>query len=146
MRKMIMAAVVAGMTYLAASGAQADSIWSKGWDQRSEYWKYSTWIYTSIRANFGVWPVAWGHTAGIVYTDDGWATATWQNARWVANVNNPYGGQDEAWEVYLFGGGCQQMGCGFTPFTFEYALYVQNSSGQWTWDNNRGMNYRVNMQ
>ena len=140
---MMMALAVAGLLTMPVLG-HAESIWYKGWSDRYDYSKYATYQYTSIKADIGVWPVAYGHTAGAVYTDDGWATVNWVNAQWVANVPNAFGGQDEAWKVYLLGGNtCGQMGCGFTPFTFEFALYVRNAAGQTTWANNGGQNYRV---
>lgn len=142
----IKAVVMAGALAMAAGASRAETIWYKGWGDRFDYSKYASWQYTSVAVDFGVWPVAPGHTAGAVYTDDGWATVTWQGAQWVANVNNPYGSRDEAWSVRLFGGGCPTMGCGFTPFTFEFALYVQNSAGAWAWDNNRGLNHRISIR
>jgi hypothetical protein len=61
-------------------------------------------------------------------------------------VSNPYGGQDEAWITYLLGGNtCPTFGCSFTPFTFEFALYVQNAQGQWKWANNGGQNFRISL-
>ncbi len=137
-------ALIVGLL-IAAGSVQAESIWYKGHGDRQSYSKYATVQYVSEKVDFGVWPVAPGHSAGAVYTDDGWATATWGTAKWDANVQNPYGGQDEAWSVRLFGGGADYIGQPFQPFTFEFALYVANSAGQWFWANNSGMNYRINI-
>ena len=35
------------------------------------------------------------------------------------------------------------MGQPFSPFTFEFALYVKNSSNQMFWDSKGGMNHRI---
>jgi hypothetical protein len=136
--------VIIGLGLVAGSMAsKAEVIWYKGHGDRQSYTKYSTVQYVSERVDFGVWPVAYGHTAGSVYTDDGWTTATWATAKWEANVSNPYGGQDESWSVRLFGGGSDYIGQPFQPFTFEFALYVKNSSNQMFWENNGGMNHRI---
>lgn len=147
MKKALLTLLVAGGMALGLAGSsQAESIWYKGWGDRFEYSYHTSYQYTSIKVSFGVWPVAPGHTAGAVYTDDGWATVNWSKAQWEANVSNPYGGQDEAWITYLLGGNtCPTFGCSFTPFTFEFALYVQNAQGQWKWANNGGQNFRVSL-
>ena len=143
--KKFLAILTLGMMMLAGS-VQAEAIWFKKVDGRYDYTKYATWLATQLKIDFGVWPVAYGHTAGAVYTDNGWATVRWQNAQWQANVGNPYGGQDEAWSVWISGTGPngQYMGQPFTPFTIEYALYV-TANNQWFWDNNGGQNHRYNV-
>ena len=137
---------VAGLMLAAGSfsAAQAEVIWFKKVDGRYDYTKYATWLATQLKVDFGVWPVAYGHTAGVVYTDNGWATAHWQTANWQANVQGPYGGWDEAWSVWFSASGenGKYVGQPFSPFTIEYALYVSNANGDWAWDNNGGMNYR----
>jgi len=141
---MTIKAMVAAIGLIVAAGSvNAESIWYKGHGDRQSYSKYATVQYVSERVDFGVWPVAPGHTAGAVYTDDGWTTVTWATAKWEANVNNPYGGQDESWSVRLFGGGAEYIGQPFSPFTFEFALYVKNSANQMFWDSNGGMNHRI---
>lgn len=142
--KLRLMAVMLGLGVMAGTmTSQAEAIWYKGHGDRQSYTKYSTVQYVSENITFGVWPVAWGHTAGAVYTDDGWATALWATAKWDANVANPYGGLDESWSVRMFGGGASYIGQPFEPFTFEFALYVSNANGQWFWDNNGGMNHHI---
>jgi len=142
-------AVIVGCLLVAGSftGAHAESIWFKQVGGRYDYTKYATWLATQLRVDFGVWPVAYGHTAGVVYTDNGWATAKWQTANWQANVQGPYGGWDEAWSVWFSASGTngQYVGQPFSPFVIEYALYVSDANGTWTWDNNSGQNYRYNV-
>lgn len=146
MRKLILAVFAAHAWLGGLSVARAETIWYQGWGDRFDYNYRTSYQYTSVQARFGVWPVAYGHSAGVVFTDDGWATVNWKNAEWVANVPNPYGGRDESWKVFLLGGRtCQTFGCSFTPFTFEFALYVQNAQGQWFWDNNHGFNHRIDL-
>ena len=126
-----------------AGSVNAESIWYKGHGDRQSYSKYATVQYVSENITFGVWPVAPGHSAGAVYTDDGWQTVIWGTAKWDTNLSNPYGGQDEAWSVRMFGGGADYIGQPFAPFTFEFALYVKNSANQMFWDSNGGMNHRI---
>ena len=145
-KKLMMLAMVAAGLMAAPVSSKGESIWYKGYGDRWDYTKYATYQYTNLKVDFGVWPMAYGHTAGAVYTDDGWTTVNWGTGQWVANVANPFGGQDEAWKVYLLGGNtCGQMGCGFTPFTFEFALYVKNSANQTFWNNNGGSNCRITL-
>ena len=144
MKKLLIAWTVAGVLSAFAGAARAETLWYKWADGKYSVSKYATNLYTGIRAHFGVWPVAWGHSAGAVFTDDGWASVNWTDASWEANVANGFGGRDEQWGVWMLGGnGGQYIGQPFVPFTFEFALYVRNSSGQWFWDNNRGMNHRI---
>ena len=147
MKKIILWAVLAAAG-LGIGSASAETIWKKSATRTYDYTKYGTWIYTDLRVEYGVWPVAFGHTSGSVWTDDGWQTVRWSTGQWVANVSNPYGGQDEAWAVDMLAGGPngRSMGQAFTPFTVEYALYVKNAAGQWAWDNNGGQNHRFYVQ
>ena len=132
---------------VAAVSAEAESIWFKGFGARYDYEKYGTWLATQIRGDFGVWPVAPNHSAGAVYTDNGWLNAYWTDAQWQANVRNPYGGLDEAWSVWVSASGTngRSIGSPFMPFVIETAVYVRNGSGQWSWDNNQGYNYRYHV-
>lgn len=123
--------------------ADAESIWLKEVVGRYDYTKYATWLATQLEIDFGVYPLAAGHSAGSVYTDDGWVTANWNDASWKYNVQGPYGGWDESWKVYIGGSGDngQQIGQDFIPFNIEYALYVTDANGNWYWDNNGGNNH-----
>ncbi len=137
MKKYIL--VLAAVLGLAASSARAEVLWPIA---SSVYHRSYNNTYLDTQANlyFGVWPVAWGHTAGAVFTVDGWATAKWSNAGWLANVNNSFGGQDENWNLTMTG---RNNSAGYAPITFEYALYVKTQAGQWFWANNGGNNYRI---
>ncbi len=144
MKKLLKMLAMGAVLGLAAGAVQAETIWFKKVDGRYDYTKYATWLATQLKVDFGVWPVAPGHTAGTVYTDDGWQSVMWSRpAEWQANVQNPYGGYDEAWSVWFSASGenGQYMGQPFTPFTIEYALYVTDAGGNWYWDNNGGQNY-----
>jgi len=134
--KNLLAAIV-GLA-VCAGVSRAEVIWSIN---QNVYHRSHANVYmdTVAESTFGVWPVAWGHRAGAVYTTDGWQTVKWSNAGWLANVNNPFGGLDENWRVSMQG----STGGGYSPITFEYALYVVNSAGDWSWDNNRGYNHRI---
>ncbi len=146
----LMAGLVVGMALGlgSVSSSQAEAIWFKKVDGRYDYWKYATYLATQLKIDFGVWPVAPGHTAGAVFTDDGWATAKWQPAEWQANVQGPFGGWDEAWSVWVTvgGGHGQYVSQPFTPYWVEFALYVRDHYGNWTWDNNGGMNHRYHVK
>jgi len=149
MKKTFVALLLGAVVALGTlADARAESIWFKQVANRYDYTKYATWLAVQLKIDFGVWPVAPGHSAGAVFTDDGWATAIWQGAHWQANVQSPYGGTDEAWSVWISATGenGQYMGQQLTPFTIEYALYVSNANGQWFWDNNSGMNYEYYVQ
>jgi len=141
---LLLGAVVALGT---VADARSESIWFKKVDGRYDYTKYATWLAVQLKIDFGVWPVANGHTAGAVYTDNGWASAYWQTAHWQANVQGPYGGWDEAWSVWISasGGHGQYVGQPFSPFVIEFALYVTDANGNWYWDNNGGQNHRYNV-
>ncbi|MBP7830693.1 MAG: hypothetical protein KA248_12330 [Kiritimatiellae bacterium] len=145
MKKLATLTLIASIGLFAGSNkADAEQVWFKGFGARYDYVKYGTWLATQIRGDIGVWPVASGHTAGAVYTDNGWKNVYWTDAKWQSNVQNPYGGLDEAWNVWLSASGPngRYMGMPFTPFVIETAVYVRNASGQWSWDNNVGYNYR----
>lgn len=132
--------VTAAMT----SAVCADAIWFKEVANRYDYTKYATWIMTQLKVDFGVWPVAAGHEAGAVYTDDGWETVYWQPAEWEYNAQGPFGGWDEHWAVWMNASGenGQYMGQDLVPFTVEFALYVTDAEGNWYWDNNNDWNYQ----
>jgi len=144
MKKTFVALMLGAVVALGSlADARAESIWFKQVSNRYDYTKYATWLATQLVIDFGVWPVAAGHTAGAVYTDDGWATVIWQGAHWQANVQGPFGGWDEAWKVWISASGenGQYMGQQLTPFTIEFALYVTDANNNWYWDNNSGANY-----
>lgn len=145
MKKLIIGIAIAGILFGAGLlAANAEAIWYKWYDGKYSSYKYATYLYTGIEVHFGVWPVAPGHSAGAVFTDDGWNTVMWQEAAWESNIDNPYGGQDEQWGVWMLGGnGGQYMGQDFTPFTFEFALYVNDQYGNQYWANNGGANYQI---
>lgn len=148
MKKGFIALIASAVVALGTlADARAESIWLKGVAGRFDYTKYATWIATQLEIDFGVWPVAYGHTAGSVFTDDGWATAAWQTAAWKYNTQGPYGGWDESWKVYISASGENgaYVGQPFSPFVIEYALYVTDASGNWYWDNNGGYNHVYNV-
>ena len=96
---------------------------------------------TTVSVHFGVWPVAFGHSAGVVYTDDAWKTVRWDRARWVENVPNEYGGWDEIWRWY---NGCVSVRHPWEPKPkIWFALYVDDTLGNRTWDNSDGWNYEL---
>ncbi|MBU0677759.1 MAG: hypothetical protein KJ626_06550 [Verrucomicrobia bacterium] len=144
-RPTIGALLICGAILLSAVVGKAETVWFKNAGDRYDYNYMGSWIYTSVMVNFGVWPVAAGHSAGTVYTADGWRTAFWGEASWVANVPNLYGGNDEAWRVRLFGNGGNGnfAGARFVPFAFEFALYVDDQYGARYWGNNGGLNYQI---
>ena len=132
MKKIVVMALLA---MVGAGVVQAEHIWVKS----KQYVRY---VYNGFgpgeagfKAKFGVWPVAAGHTAGAVWTPDGWTTVRWATASWCRNVTGPYGNVDEEWNV-----GYQST---FIPNSFSFAVYVVNSAGVWTWDNNNGLNHTV---
>ena len=92
-------------------------------------------LWTKLKVDLGVWPVAPKHKVGSVWTVDQWQTVRWAEAVWKKNKPNPYGGYDEIWEV--------EMVDSLTPapVKFWYALYVEDSQGMRVWDNNNGHNY-----
>ncbi|MBU0679732.1 MAG: hypothetical protein KJ626_16640 [Verrucomicrobia bacterium] len=100
---------------------------------------HNVYMGTVASCYMGVWPVAPGHTAGSVYTDDGWQTVKWSSAGWLANVTGPYGNIDENWSLEMSG----YHGGGYSPITFEFALYVTDQWGNWYWDNNGGANHQI---
>ncbi len=146
--KKTMIALVLGAMLAGTAAVQAESIWNKGVAARYDYTKYATWLATQLKVDFGVWPCAWGHSTGAVYTDNGWQKVMWANGQWEKNVAGPFGGWDESWTVYIGGTGPngQYMGQKLIPFSIDYALYVKNGAGQWFWDNNKGMNYRYDVK
>lgn len=137
--------LIAGLIVCAAmtSAAPAETIWFKQVANRYDYVKYATWIMTQLKVEFAVWPVAPGHGAGAVFTDDGWESVFWQPAQWEYNAQGPFGDWDEHWAVWINASGenGQYMGQSLTPFNIEFALYVTDANDQWYWDNNNGWNY-----
>ena len=105
-------------------------------DNPSWYSQHGHRVWTVLEVTFGVWPVASGHQAGVVWTVDGWQTARWTPAGWAQNVPNAYGGYDEIWRASLNAGATPG------PVPFWYALYIQDSQGRRRWDNNGGWNYQ----
>lgn len=93
-------------------------------------------LAAGLQVYFGVWPVALGHTAGAVWTCDGWKTTNWGQAHWVQNVANQFGGFDECWELNI-------LNVVESPVRFWYALWVDDSQGCRHWDNNHGWNYET---
>ena len=122
------------------SVAEAETIWLTS-SRASEWSSYGIQEVTEATVCFGVWPVAPGHTAGIVYTDDAWATVTWDTASWSTNVPNAYGSYDERW--------CWYEKYASIRYAYEpkpkiwFAIYVDDADGNRTWDNNDGWNYEV---
>lgn len=132
--------IVIGLVFFAAViSATAESIWQIRQDG-GKFSAYGMYVGQGVKAGFGVWPVASGHSAGAVWTFDGWSTVIWTDASWCENVQGPYGSWDEHWVVPMYvpkewtGGGIQDV-------SVNYALYVDNAQGQRFWDNNAGMNY-----
>lgn len=91
---------------------------------------------TGMEVRFGVWPVAPGHHAGVVWTADRWTSTNWTDASWDTNVPNDFGGYDESWlaEISCYIDGDRR---------FWYALWVKDGDGVMHWDNNRGWNYET---
>ncbi|MCY1014565.1 carbohydrate-binding protein [Pyxidicoccus sp. MSG2] len=94
-------------------------------------------VFYQFQLNTGVWPVAPGHTVGVVYTWDHWQTAQWGTLSWQSNQSNAYGSQDEVWR------GAFNIPPNLTFTTVEYAIYVDDASGHRTWNNNNGQNFSV---
>ncbi len=139
MRKMLMMAALAVAAVLSVETASANAIWqirSTG----GQYHRYGMYVGQGAKAQFGVWPVAPGHSAGAVWTWDGWNTVRWREANWCWNQQGPYGNWDEVWLVAMW-----LSPDDYGPWTVDitYALYVDNQYGQRFWDNNNGMNYTL---
>jgi hypothetical protein len=100
----------------------------------------SSYIYSNIHLKVGVWPVAPGHKVGFVYTYDRWATAHWGTLQWSHNAPNAYGSQDEIWTTNTL---VTIPGEWRTPSTIDFAIYVEDASGNRTWNNNNGWNFQL---
>ncbi len=94
-------------------------------------------VFSGSRLPTGVWPVAPGHTAGVVYTWDNWQSAQWATLTWQYNQPNAYGSQDEVWK------GDFEIPPYLSFAVIEYAIYVDDSAGNRTWNNNSGQNFVV---
>jgi hypothetical protein len=95
-------------------------------------------MFYAFKLTSGVWPVAPGHTAGVVYTWDNWQTAQWGTLTWKFNQPNAYGTQDEVWA------GRFNVPPYISPIiVIQYAIYVDDANGNRTWNNNNGQNFVV---
>ncbi|MFP2930807.1 hypothetical protein ACLESO_37535 [Pyxidicoccus sp. 3LG] len=92
-------------------------------------------VIHQFKLTTGVWPVAPGHTAGVVYTWDNWQTAQWGTLTWQYNAPNAYGSNDEVWK------GSFQVPPTVSFTSIQYAIYVDDASGNRTWNNNNGQNF-----
>ncbi|WP_164012350.1 carbohydrate-binding protein [Pyxidicoccus trucidator] len=94
-------------------------------------------VFYQFQLTTGVWPVAPGHTAGVVYTWDNWQTTQSATLAWQSNQPNAYGSQDEVWNGRF----------NIPPYisfsAVQYAIYVDDASGNRTWNNNSGQNFVV---
>lgn len=100
----------------------------------------SSYVYSNIYLQVGVWPVAPGHKVGIVYSYDRWATSHWAELTWSHNAPNAYGSLDEVWMMNHL---LTIPGEWRTPSTIDFAIYVEDASGNRTWNNNNGWNFRL---
>jgi len=91
-------------------------------------------ICGGFEVEIGIWPVALGHTIGLVWTPDQWHGVYWTNAIWIYNIQNNYGSYDEIWKATIDYKADH-------PVSFWYALYAIDTHGNWYWDNNNGWNY-----
>ncbi len=94
-------------------------------------------VFREFRVTTGVWPVAPGHTAGVVYTWDNWQTTQWGTLTWQYNAANAYGSQDEVWK------GSFLIPPHVSWSSVQYAIYVDDAAGNRTWNNNNGQNFVV---
>ncbi len=131
--------LVGAAVLLSVVSASAEAIW-KIQDDGGKFTLKGVYLGQGVKAKFGVWPVAAGHSAGAVWTHNGWSSVHWTDASWCENVQGPYGGWDEHWLVAMF---VQPTWTGGGPVdvNVNYALYVDNAAGERSWDNNGGMNY-----
>jgi hypothetical protein len=90
------------------------------------------------RIEFGLWPVAPGHRAGVVWTCDDWVTTNLAEGHWSANVSGNVGAYNEYWIVEL------NYYARWTARLW-YALYVDDFTGTRHWDNNQGWNYETSL-
>ena len=94
-------------------------------------------VFYVFRLTTGVWPVAPGHTAGVVYSWDNWQTHRSGTLTWQSNQANAYGTQDEVWK------GDFEIPPTVSFSSIQYAIYVDDASGNRTWNNNHGQNFVV---
>ena len=92
-------------------------------------------VIYSFKVTTGVWPVAPGHTVGVVYTWNSWLTSKWGTLTWQYNQPNAYGTQDEVWQ------GSFEIPPYGSDGSIQYAIYVDDASGNRTWNNNSGQNF-----
>jgi hypothetical protein len=145
-----LAAIVA---YVAGAQGESDA---PGFSERKKTMAEQIWVkqasggvmeagggysFSGFRIDAGVWPVAPGHRVGIVYTSDGWRTATWGTFSWQSNNDNDYGSQDELWSFKWVSGNPYVF-----PSSVQYAIYVDDAYGNRSWNNNGGWNYEVHLR
>lgn len=94
-------------------------------------------VIYQFQLSTGVWPVAPGHSAGVVYSWDNWQTAQWAALQWANNEPNAYGSQDEVWYGHF------EIPPYVSFSTIQFAFYVDDASGNRTWNNNNGQNFVV---
>ncbi|MFP2904377.1 hypothetical protein ACLESD_04840 [Pyxidicoccus sp. 3LFB2] len=94
-------------------------------------------VFHQVQLVTGVWPVAPGHKAGVVYTWDNWQTAHWAELQWTHNEPNAYGSQDEVWY------GSFVPPPHISTSGIQFAIYVDDALGNRTWNNNNGQNFVV---
>ncbi|NBD08962.1 MULTISPECIES: carbohydrate-binding protein [Corallococcus] len=94
-------------------------------------------VFRQFQLTTGVWPVAPGHSVGVVYTWDHWQTTQWGTLTWRNNTPNASGSQDEVWA------GRFNVPPTVSFTAIEYAIYVDDASGHRTWNNNNGQNFVV---
>ena len=140
-RKSVAMAIVAAVCLLGGNRARGEVIWYKG-GAAGHNFQYGSYAGTAVGVTFGVWPVAPGHSAGAVWTTDGWRTVHWSPAQWAQNVPGSAGNLDEEWRW------AETITCTPTPAYgtqtyIWFAVYVDNQSGQRSWDNNNGWNYQL---
>lgn len=92
-------------------------------------------VFRQFSLTTGVWPVAPGHTAGVVYSWDNWQTVQWGTLTWQYNQANAYGSSDEVWS------GNFNIPPYLSVTAIQYAIYVDDASGNRTWNNNNGQNF-----
>lgn len=131
--------VMAAAFLVSVSISWSEAIWQIQHDG-GKFYVSGFYLGQGVKAKFGVWPVAAGHSTGAVWTHNGWSSVHWATGYWCENVQGPYGEWDEHWLVPLYvtpdwtGGGPADVGV-------HYALYVDNADEDRFWDNNGGNNY-----
>ncbi len=141
MKKLFITLCIAAASLgFAAHCAKAETIWYKS---GYAYAQYEDGYFTANweEVDFGVWPVASGHSAGSVWTIDAWNTVNWGTASWVQNVPNSYGSYDEDWNWSQYLNGPEPTHN--NPVYLWFALYVDDQYSNRYWDNNGGWNYQL---